>query len=306
MAQQTGRPMVFVRKQAKPYGTRQATEGPPITGQRVVIVEDVVTTGGAVLAAAGQLRAAGAMVDTVVCAIDREQAGRPTWPRPGSSCGPPWAGQISTRPQLERHPQWRGPPIPIRSGTIRRVGLDIPLWRAVALFRVAALGYAVILMAGNNHWYPHPAVGWFVVLGMAVWTAFAAWAYAEPSRRGWPLIMADVAAAAAAEIASRWAIDHQALILGAATLPMAWVAGPVLACAVWRGRRLGAIAAVVLALTDGFNRGVFNPVTLNGFVLLLLTGMVIGYLAHFGAGAEGAHRATETQAANRERERLAR
>jgi orotate phosphoribosyltransferase len=41
-----------------------------------VVIEDVVTTGGALLASCRQLRAGGALIDTVVCAIDREQGGR--------------------------------------------------------------------------------------------------------------------------------------------------------------------------------------------------------------------------------------
>jgi orotate phosphoribosyltransferase len=76
MSQLTGLPTVFVRKQAKEYGTRQAIEGGPVRGRRVVIVEDVVTTGGALLASVRDLRAAGARLDVVVAAIDREQGGR--------------------------------------------------------------------------------------------------------------------------------------------------------------------------------------------------------------------------------------
>ena len=47
-----------------------------MSGRRVVVIEDVVTTGGALLASCRHLRAAGARVETVVCAIDREQGGR--------------------------------------------------------------------------------------------------------------------------------------------------------------------------------------------------------------------------------------
>jgi orotate phosphoribosyltransferase len=75
MSQLTGRPTVFVRKQAKEYGTRRVAEGGPVDGRRVVVVEDVVTTGGALVASCRQLRASGALIDVVVCAIDREQGG---------------------------------------------------------------------------------------------------------------------------------------------------------------------------------------------------------------------------------------
>jgi orotate phosphoribosyltransferase len=76
MSQLTGLPTVFVRKQAKEYGTSKAAEGGPVDGRRVVLIEDVVTTGGALLASCGQLRSIGAQVEAVVCAIDREQGGR--------------------------------------------------------------------------------------------------------------------------------------------------------------------------------------------------------------------------------------
>jgi orotate phosphoribosyltransferase len=76
MSQLTGLPTAFVRKQAKEYGTGKAAEGSPVDGLRVVVIEDVVTTGGALLASCRQLRDAGAKVDSVVCAIGREQGGR--------------------------------------------------------------------------------------------------------------------------------------------------------------------------------------------------------------------------------------
>ncbi|WP_374576043.1 orotate phosphoribosyltransferase [Phenylobacterium sp.] len=66
-----GRPAAFVRKEAKAYGTCQAVEGAQVGGKRVAIIEDVITTGGAVRDAIGHLEAAGAEVVAVVCAIWR-------------------------------------------------------------------------------------------------------------------------------------------------------------------------------------------------------------------------------------------
>lgn len=71
----TGTPALFVRKQAKEYGTCKLAEGPDVSGRRVTIIEDVITTGGAVRDATNALRDAGAIVETVVCAIDRSPAG---------------------------------------------------------------------------------------------------------------------------------------------------------------------------------------------------------------------------------------
>ncbi len=76
LSARTGLPALFVRKQAKTYGTCKLAEGPDVAGRRVTIVEDVITTGGAVRDATTRLREYGATVDTVVCAIDRSPAGQ--------------------------------------------------------------------------------------------------------------------------------------------------------------------------------------------------------------------------------------
>ncbi len=76
ISQVTRLPAVYVRKQAKTYGTCQLAEGAEIDGRRLCIVEDVVTSGGAILDAASELRARGARLGPVICVIDRESGGR--------------------------------------------------------------------------------------------------------------------------------------------------------------------------------------------------------------------------------------
>lgn len=68
-------PTVFVRKQAKEYGTRRLVEGGDVEGRSVLLVEDVITTGGAVVEAAGAVRGLGATTAVVLCAIDRSEPG---------------------------------------------------------------------------------------------------------------------------------------------------------------------------------------------------------------------------------------
>ena len=75
LSARTGLPVLFVRKEPKEYGTCKLAEGPEVAGRRVTLVEDVITTGGAVREATTALRAAGAVVEVVVCAIDRSPAG---------------------------------------------------------------------------------------------------------------------------------------------------------------------------------------------------------------------------------------
>jgi orotate phosphoribosyltransferase len=75
MSQLNGLPTRFVRKAAKTYGTCRLAEGGELDGQRLCIVEDVVTSGGAILDAASELHACGAVLGPVVCVIDRESGG---------------------------------------------------------------------------------------------------------------------------------------------------------------------------------------------------------------------------------------
>jgi orotate phosphoribosyltransferase len=74
LSARTGHPALFVRKKAKEYGTCKLAEGPDVAGRRVTLVEDVITTGGAVRDATRALRDAGAVVEVVLCAIDRSPA----------------------------------------------------------------------------------------------------------------------------------------------------------------------------------------------------------------------------------------
>jgi orotate phosphoribosyltransferase len=67
----TGISQILVRKQAKTYGTAKLAEGPDINGKKLLVVEDVITTGGQVVASTNDLRALGANIDTVICVIDR-------------------------------------------------------------------------------------------------------------------------------------------------------------------------------------------------------------------------------------------
>ncbi len=67
---------IIVRKEAKGHGTGQLTEGPLSKGDRVVIIEDVVTTGGSSARAIQAIRDAGGQVTRVLVVVDREQGGR--------------------------------------------------------------------------------------------------------------------------------------------------------------------------------------------------------------------------------------
>jgi orotate phosphoribosyltransferase len=75
LSQLTGLPALFVRKEPKTYGTCRLAEGGEVDGRRLTVVEDVVTSGGQVVASCGDLRDRGALVEHAVCVIDREAGG---------------------------------------------------------------------------------------------------------------------------------------------------------------------------------------------------------------------------------------
>ena len=76
LSQQTGIPVLFVRKLAKEYGTCRLVEGGEVRDKRIVVIEDVVTSGGQLLQSSIQLRDLGATITGVLCVVDREAGGK--------------------------------------------------------------------------------------------------------------------------------------------------------------------------------------------------------------------------------------
>jgi orotate phosphoribosyltransferase len=79
----SGLPFLIVRDEAKEYGTANRIEGVYEQGERVCLVEDVVTAGGALLDAVAAVREAGLEVGTAVCVVDREEGGADALARRG-------------------------------------------------------------------------------------------------------------------------------------------------------------------------------------------------------------------------------
>ena len=71
----SGLPFLIVRKEQKDYGTARRLEGDFEPGEEVCLVEDVVTSGGAAVAAVQALRESGLTCRTAVCVVDREEGG---------------------------------------------------------------------------------------------------------------------------------------------------------------------------------------------------------------------------------------
>src|SRR5215813_3271105 len=171
----------------------------------------------------------------------------------------------------------------------RPVNVQASLWRSIAVFRVASLVYAAVLIVVDRAGYRHLGWAWAVLAGMAAWTAFTSAAYAVPARRTRPLLTADLLVTAAA-LASTALLQYPASVAKAAMPVAALVLG-----------------ACDLALRHQSLAGVYRSPALNGTVLLLLAGVAVGYVSTLADRAERAvQRATEIEAASRERDRLAR
>lgn len=70
-------PALIIRKQPKGHGTKAYIEGPSLaSGAKVVVLEDVVTTGGSALTAVERLQDAGYEVTQILALVDREQGGK--------------------------------------------------------------------------------------------------------------------------------------------------------------------------------------------------------------------------------------
>jgi signal transduction histidine kinase len=182
------------------------------------------------------------------------------------------------------------------------------MWRVVSLYRVITLGYAAVLIIHGHGSYAHPAGGLAALAVMAGWTGVTVASYRQPAGRATWMIATGLCVAAALILSTRW-IDTAARVnAGASTIPSAWTAAPVLACAVAGGPWAGLASGLLISAAD-FAEHPVPPAggTLNGTVLLLIAGGVGGYLVRLGLRAEAEiDRAARRDAAASERERIAR
>ena len=185
--------------------------------------------------------------------------------------------------------------------------LDTALWRAIAVYRLAAFLYAVGSMVAFTDTYARPTLGWAVLAGMAVWTVLAAVLYARSELRRWPLLVLDLALTVSALLSSVLIMTAERIDAGDPTVTVSWAAAPVVAWAVWAGWVGGAVAAVVVGSAAVVERGGASQATVNSLVLLLLLGAVVGYVVQLARRAQAAYaEAVALRSAAAERERLSR
>jgi orotate phosphoribosyltransferase len=76
LSQLSGLPAAFIRKEPKEYGTCRYAEGTSLSGKKFLLVEDVVSSGGALIDALAKLKADGLSPIAALCVIDRETGGK--------------------------------------------------------------------------------------------------------------------------------------------------------------------------------------------------------------------------------------
>jgi signal transduction histidine kinase len=192
------------------------------------------------------------------------------------------------------------------------------MWRALAVFRVASLFFVVVQVGRTYDDFEHPAGAVGVLIAMAAWTTLAVvvqpmlpdfersgrW---NPRAPALAMAAADLAIAVATLMSTRLVDTPDRVVTGAPTLPGTWTAGAVLGAAIVGGARLGLGAAVVLSAALFAERGAFATTTSSSATLLVLAGLVVGYLATTALRAEQEMaRVRAFEATRVERDRLAR
>lgn len=184
---------------------------------------------------------------------------------------------------------------------------EVPLWRALAVFRLASLGWAMVRVAVDFRQFAHPLAAWAVIAVMAAWTGVAIYGYRLPGWRGWPLLVADLSVAVVCLVVSPAVMGGAGARLGLANIPVAWSASPVIAWAISGGRRRGAVAGCVVGAASLATVTSLSQGSVDSPILLVLAGIAVGHVARLNVEARvRLEQAIELEAATRERDRLAR
>jgi signal transduction histidine kinase len=148
------------------------------------------------------------------------------------------------------------------------------MFRALAVLRGVLLVNAVLLDIYRADEFTHPAAAAACVVVMALWTAFATWAYADKSRRRFPLLAADLVLAMALLLATP-------LVKGdefTSSLPGFWIMGALFAWAIHYRALGGLVAGLLLAGTDLLRQEVVDASDYGNIFLLILGGTIVGFM----------------------------
>ncbi|MEV7779132.1 DUF5931 domain-containing protein [Kitasatospora sp. NPDC088351] len=187
------------------------------------------------------------------------------------------------------------------------MSVELPLWRAISLFRVLALCYAVLRYFNAYLGFLHPVAGWIYLGALTLWTLASTRAFAGPQRCTWYVLGTDLTLAVTGIVMSGMTDDPVRIGHGAPTLPTIWAAGTVLGFAGKGGWRWAAAAGSVIGLANILGHGGPTGDNIHNIVLLMVAGCAIGYVIELARASEATlTRALQVEAATRERERLSR
>ncbi|MGW0993890.1 MacS family sensor histidine kinase [Streptomyces sp. NPDC002520] len=194
-----------------------------------------------------------------------------------------------------------------RRERVMRMSVELPLWRALAGYRVLTMLYAIGLCATAYSHFARPevAVAYYAVL--AVWTLATLPRVANEASCTKRFLAADLTLALTGILLTPLADNHERIASGGPTLPSIWTAGSVLAFALKGGWRWAAFASTAVAAVNLVERGHPARDTVHNVILVWVAAIAIGYVVEVARASERTlARALEIEAATRERERLAR
>ncbi|MFF8956999.1 MacS family sensor histidine kinase [Streptomyces sp. NPDC014894] len=186
------------------------------------------------------------------------------------------------------------------------MSVELPLWRALAAYRVLTMSYAVLLFAFHQERFERPWIAAGFLAVMAGWTLATLPRVLGADRCTKRFLGADLAVALTGILLTPLADAHAQQADGP-TLPSIWTAGSVLAFALKGGWRWAGFASSFVAVANIVQRGEPSRDTVHNVLLVWIASIAIGYVVEVARASERTlARALEIEAATRERERLAR
>ncbi|MEV0181226.1 DUF5931 domain-containing protein [Streptomyces sp. NPDC050625] len=190
---------------------------------------------------------------------------------------------------------------------VMRMSVELPLWRALAGYRVLTMLYAVGLFASAYHEYDRPVVAIAYYVLLCAWTLATLPRVRNAVACTKRFLAVDLAIALTGIVLTPWVVTDHHIDRGGPTLPSIWTAGSVLAFAIKGGWRWAAFASTPVAVANLVERGRPARDTVHNVILVWVASIAIGYVVEVARASERTlARALEIEAATRERERLAR
>jgi signal transduction histidine kinase len=187
-----------------------------------------------------------------------------------------------------------------------RMSVELPLWRALAAYRLLTTVYAVVLFLFEHDKFERLWVAVTYLAVLVVWTVATLPKVSSAASCTKTFLGADLTVALAGILLTPIA-DQQAHQIDGTTLPSIWTAGSVLAFAIKGGWRWACGASTLVAAASVIERAHPSRDTLHNILLVWVASIAIGYVVEVARASERTlARAMEIEAATRERERLAR